>query len=124
MIELDLFEKSTMEKTCDQSDFAERRKFNKSFESAFQFDRERIDNDQVYKSKFCYKLLSMINERWVPTMELEENYTTYIMTRVMEKLHLEIFEQKYFDFESNIRRNYHSFSYRMEDESRRIISVN
>ena len=32
----------------------------------------------------------MINERWNPNMESEENYTKNIMKRVLEKLHNDI----------------------------------
>ena len=57
----------------------------------------------------------MINERWNPSMESEDFYTTLIMKRLMDKLHNNIFESLYFNFDSNVDRMYCPYSSRMEE---------
>jgi hypothetical protein len=57
----------------------------------------------------------MINERWNPSMESEDFYTTLIMKRLMDKLHKNIFDSLYFNFDSNVDRMYYPYSSRMEE---------
>jgi hypothetical protein len=57
-------------------------------------------------------------------MESEDFYTTFITKRLMEKMHKDIFESSYFNFDSNFDRMYSPYSSRIEDESKYVIGIN